>query len=406
MAKSKRSIIVFSRWFPYNKRLEQSFHLEELKILSYQFENVYLVPQFLEGDIYDFSKELFLVDDSLPVRLNKINFISKVKALCSPHFLFEIPNTRFSFKKIKRAYSSLLASFVIRVWLNEFLTDKSNVVLYSFWLDQSSLASSMIKNPAIVKVVSRCHNYDLYGNESNGYYVPFRKKIINNLDIVLPDSNEGKSFLLNRYPKANIQIGLMGTKNCEIKNKLSEDDVIRLISCSYLIPRKRVLLLAKAIKKLGFLYPECHIEWTHVGTGPDMKILKETVVNFDTNIKVNLPGNLGTTQLNNLYNSNNYDLFINTSTKEGTPVSIIEAISRAIPILATAFGGGKEIVEWGGGMLLSADPSPEEIAEAIHEMTSQKSNLLNFSNKALRIWDEHYNSEKNYVRFSELLRSE
>ena len=406
MVKSKRSIIVFSRWFPHNKRLEQSFHLEELKILSYQFENVYLVPQFLEGDVYDFSKELFLVDDSLPVRLNKINFISKVKALCSLHFLFEIPNTRFSFKKIKRAYSSLLASFVIRGWLNEFLTDKSDVVLYSFWLDQSSLASSMIQNPAIVKVVSRCHNYDLYGNESNGYYVPFRKKMINNLDIVLPDSNEGKSFLLNSYPKANIQIGLMGTKSCEIKNKLSEDDVIRLISCSYLIPRKRVLLLAKAIKKFGFLYPECHIEWTHVGTGQDMKILKEIVVSFNPNIKVNLPGNLDTNQLNNLYNSNNYDLFINTSTKEGTPVSIIEAISRSIPILATAFGGGKEIVELGAGMLLNADPTPKEIAEAIYEMTIQKDKLSHFSNMAYKTWDKCYNSEKNYMRFSELLSTD
>ena len=406
MVKSKRSIIVFSRWFPYNKRLEQSFLLEELKILSIQFEKVYLVPQFIEGNPYDSSNELFLVDSSLTSRLKNISLISKFKALCSLHLLFEIPNTGFSIKKIKRAYSSLLASFVINEWLNNFLRDKSDVVLYSFWLDQSSLASSITKNAAIVKVVSRCHNYDLYGNESNGYYVPFRKKVINNLDTVLPDSHQGKSFLLNHYPKANIQIGLMGTKHCEIKNELSKDNVIRLISCSYLIPRKRVILLAKGIKKFGFLYPEYHIEWTHVGSGDEMNILQEIVTSFNYNVKVNLPGNLDPGELNNLYNSNNYDLFINTSTKEGTPVSIIEAISRSIPILATAFGGGKEIVELGAGMLLNADPTPKEIAEAIYEMNIQKDKLSHFSNMAYKIWDECYNSEKNYMRFSELLSAD
>ena len=55
------------------------------------------------------------------------------------------------------------------------------------------------------------------------------------------------------------------------------------------------------------------------------------------------------------YGSNHVDLFINTSSTEGVPVSIMEAQSFGIPVIATDTGGVKEVVTEGTGSLLPVD---------------------------------------------------
>ena len=58
-------------------------------------------------------------------------------------------------------------------------------------------------------------------------------------------------------------------------------------------------------------------------------------------------------------------MFINVSSTEGIPVSIMEAMSFGIPVIATAVGGTPEIVNNENGYLLSKDPSAKELAEVI-----------------------------------------
>lgn len=49
---------------------------------------------------------------------------------------------------------------------------------------------------------------------------------------------------------------------------------------------------------------------------------------------------------------NDFDLFVNMSLSEGIPVSIMEAISFGIPIIATNVGGNAEIVNDETGVLI------------------------------------------------------
>ena len=58
------------------------------------------------------------------------------------------------------------------------------------------------------------------------------------------------------------------------------------------------------------------------------------------------------------------DSFITTSSTEGLPVSIQEAMAAGIPIIGTNVGGIPEMID-GNGVLLSANPSNKEVAEAI-----------------------------------------
>lgn len=60
-------------------------------------------------------------------------------------------------------------------------------------------------------------------------------------------------------------------------------------------------------------------------------------------------------QVMNYYKEHHFDVFINMSTNEGVPVSIMEAASFGIPIIATNVGGTSEIVQPSVGMLLSSN---------------------------------------------------
>ena len=59
------------------------------------------------------------------------------------------------------------------------------------------------------------------------------------------------------------------------------------------------------------------------------------------------------------------DLMVMSSLTEGLPVSIMEAMSQGLPIVATAVGGVPEAVTDGRNGLLVPSGSPEALAEAI-----------------------------------------
>ncbi|WP_243669706.1 glycosyltransferase [Methanoculleus chikugoensis] len=86
-----------------------------------------------------------------------------------------------------------------------------------------------------------------------------------------------------------------------------------------------------------------------------------------------LPGNVShrfTGYLDNAavlehYRQSPIDVFINVSESEGIPVSIMEAESCGIPVIATAVGGIPEIVSDATGILLPEHPAPRDIAKAV-----------------------------------------
>lgn len=403
MAKSNRSIIVFTRWFPYNKVLEQSFLLDELRILSNHFSNVYVVPKVIEGDKYE-EEEKFRVVEDLAHQFKVIPFRLKLKTVLSISFLRQLIKIRFNRHKMKYTIAYRLSALVTNDWLTHFCRDKQKIVTYSFWLDETALAMTMNNSPNIIKKVSRCHNYDLYGNRQNMFYVPFQKEMVYALDNVLPDSFSGVEFLKELYPNANVEAAIMGTSDPMGLNTLSSDGILRVVSCAYMIPRKRVLLFAQALQELNKRFPSFQMHWTHVGEGDQFAEVKTLVQQLNESIRVDLKGKLTTEELHEMYGENNFDLFVNTSVREGTPVAVIEAISRGIPLMATAFGGGKEIVEEGAGILLSNDPEVEEIVQKI--VGIRKEDLMNFSARSREIWERNYSSVKNYATFCQLLDQE
>jgi len=108
--------------------------------------------------------------------------------------------------------------------------------------------------------------------------------------------------------------------------------------------------------------------------------------------------------LYNFFSEKPVDVFVNVSESEGTSVAVMEAISCGIPIIATAVGGNVEIVSERNGLVLSANPSPDEVADAllvIYEGRDQNAKR----EESFRVWQDKYDAEKNFTNFADKLIS-
>ncbi len=271
-------------------------------------------------------------------------------------------------------------------------------VIYSYWQSPGALAAVMLKKRFGFKTVSRAHGGDVYAERHNPAYLPLQSAVINELDQLYIISEDGRDYLLNKYPaiRERISVRRLGTKDPEGTCERSSDELIRIVSCSYVVPVKRLELLIDALKLC-----KNRIEWTHIGDGPLFEQIKLKAEELPEHIFVRFLGGKKNHEIYEYYSNNKVDFFVNVSSTEGIPVSIMEVFSFGIPAIATDVGGTRELVNQSTGKLLKKDIQPHDLALLIDEMT-QLSNeeRKELGVKALKTWQEDYNAERNFTSFA------
>ncbi|MCL2597348.1 MAG: glycosyltransferase [Paludibacter sp.] len=279
------------------------------------------------------------------------------------------------------------------------LSADNQTVVYSYWGDKLAfLIPFLKKNNPSVKSIARFHGGDLYETRRNGY-IPFRKFLLPKLDCLAPVSLDGKQYLIDTYSfiiKNKIQIHRLGVFDNGLNPQWKTDNFFHLLSCSNMIPLKRIHLIVKALQFIDF-----DIKWTHIGGGILYDTIQNETKNLPKNIAVNLTGTLSNNEVLNFYRHNHIDLFINVSISEGVPVSIMEALSFGVPVVATDVGGSREIVDNSAGKLLDVNVSAQDIAEIIKFFSNCR--ILEFRTNARNRWAERCDAEKEYSKFVEFL---
>jgi glycosyltransferase involved in cell wall biosynthesis len=104
------------------------------------------------------------------------------------------------------------------------------------------------------------------------------------------------------------------------------------------------------------------------------------------------------------YRNTPVHLFISTSRSEGVPVSMMEALSFGIPVMATAVGGVPELVSNHVGHLLKINPLPQEVAQAISNFISLPPAEQYVKRQAARtVWEHNWSASTNYPSFCNTL---
>ena len=103
----------------------------------------------------------------------------------------------------------------------------------------------------------------------------------------------------------------------------------------------------------------------HYGDGPQLEEAR-AACSLLTHSTAKFAGALPNDALLGEYAAKHFDVFVNVSSSEGLPLSIMEACGFGIPVIATDVGGTHEIVSDGvNGFLLPSDCGPEDVAAAI-----------------------------------------
>lgn len=319
-----------------------------------------------------------------------------------------IRNKRFNFKRLVQLFVFVSRShYEANKILSKYSKkDLDNSILYSYRFEYQPYVAYLVKKKLNLnsKIVCRAHRFDLYEEKRPTEYIPMREILLSLLDKVYPCSNDGSNYLKNKFINYSdkIETKFLGTIDYGEQHYIKSDK-IRLVSCSNVVPVKRLNLIIEALSLINSI----DIEWTHYGDGPEMDKIKSLSKKLSNNIKVNFKGNVSNQILMKEYKDNCYDWFINVSTSEGIPVSIMEAMSFGIPCIATDVGGTSEIVDNKNGFLIDKDISSKKLAELIYyiyELSYEEYIQYRFS--ARNTWLNKYNSDNNYKKFISELISE
>lgn len=333
-----------------------------------------------------------------PMALTEICFVMKrlpIKYwLQAFKILFVEVHRAFNLKKIIKTYCR---DVVYRV--------STDCVFYSYWHDYKAMALALLRkeNPNI-KCFARAHRWDVFAEENNPPYLPFKKFVIENLTKTISISDAGKKAFetyLNKDLTEKVVVSRLGKFNdrTPLLHKTNDDFVI--CSCSNLIPVKRV---DKIIEVLSLLKIK-NIKWIHFGDGPLREQLEKLTGEKLKNISIDFKGMVSNEKIQDFYAEQFVDLFINLSDSEGIPVSIMEALSAGIPVLATNVGGTGECVSQENGFLVEKITPVEEIASVVYNyFVSNAECIIRKRTIAYEFWKGNYEAGKNYTSFGDVVR--
>ncbi|HQO21191.1 MAG TPA: glycosyltransferase [Acidobacteriota bacterium] len=415
-------VFLFTSSYPYSLAKEETFLRPELEHIKSRF-SITVIPLRSGGGIFD-------VPDSIEVRTGYADSHNSIKKrICGclrssftlPFWkllageLFRNPKIAVCPAAMKKIVIHLYFAISLMKWMKRNITtpelngnDKD--VYYSFWFDSATTALCLLKKNGLKgKVVTKAHGFDLYDKVQPLCVIPFRRMALEILDRVLFISRNGLEYMSAKYPehKGKYLYCPMGVNDRKIMCGPSGDGVFRIVSCSSLVPGKRVDLIIRALAELGNKNRDIKWEWLHIGDGPEMERCREiSAREVPDNVAVRYLGYLSNVEVFKLYQETPLDLFILLSASEGRPVSLMEAASCGLPIVATDVGGVGELVKHGrNGMLLPPDTAPGDVAEALMSLRSDENTLKRMRKESRIIFDETANASKNYAYLSDCLES-
>lgn len=369
-----KNLILLTNFFPYGNG--EPYLETEVKYYEQYFDCIYVCSLQLRKN--DLQKRRELPSDKfkvLPVAKAPayVYLLNSFRVLGDKNFYREIwklmQEKRISFKRIVRLLVYLSRSYYeagkIKGWLKKegVFANPEFGVLYSYRFEYQPYVGLLLKRQLLgYKIIARGHGFDLYEERHSECYIPLREYLLSNLDLTVMIGQDGVDYLAGKYPAYENEIVLsrLGSTDHGLAVVPQSKDEIWFVSCSTISSVKRLHLIIEALAQIkGF-----RVRWDHYGDGHlanNIKALATTLL--PENISYKFHGYVDNSTLLSIYQDTPYHLFLNVSSSEGIPVSIMETMSFGIPCIATDVGGTKEVVEnHRNGILLPCDFDPRDLS--------------------------------------------
>lgn len=386
-----------------------------LKEAKDAFEAIYVVfpgKYRAEDDYEKYKNVTYITPKSLDsFRAIFFTFLSIFQVDSIRDYILAVKKRKFNPRFIKKYVYSLYVANVIYILSNSIVNNISDkMAIFSTWYDTNAIAAAKVSksNPKIF-TASYAHSYEVDFRKNKFTAVVcdrFKEKYIDAIYFISENVMKeyiklNKDILLHTDKYCAVHFG--SRKKCEGLARSSEDNIFRIVTCSGISPVKRLDIFAEALT----LYKgDTKIEWTVIGTGPDLEKVKAIIENTDKrNVDVIFKGSLSNDLVHQYYVNNAVDLFVNVSISEGLPVSIMEAMSYGIPVLATDVGGNHEIVTSANGYPVPAEITPESLCEQLTAIVNSQDDCNRKRDAAFCMWDRNYRIDKNIAVVIERLKN-
>lgn len=306
----------------------------------------------------------------------------------------------------KRAYVYLYGLYGVKLkrLLDGYVKPEDEVYVYSFWLSRPAFGNALISNwygDNVRNCVSRTHRYDLYEEENELGYLPFRQYICENIGTIYFSSKDTIEYYSNKHYSDRKQpvykLSYLGTRAFERKKLRAKDELV-IVSCSAIIQRKRLDLIVRFVKELMKKTPNCR--WIHIGDGELEDDIRRMAAAELPQGSYEFAGRVTDDDIYDIYRDRDADFFVNLSDSEGIPVSIMEAMSMGIPIIARNVGGIADAVCDGkNGFLIdeveaievTLDRTAERVARAFRDQIAYGA----LSESVYQMWNDTFNGKRN-----------
>ncbi|NND73429.1 MAG: glycosyltransferase [Ilumatobacter sp.] len=398
-------LLVITQSFPFGNRID--FLEDEIGALADAFDTITLAPTSPAGECND-------LPDNVDVDMTLCPRLTRGRRLRS---LLSFPAVRLAAREMRlhartmarprqlaRALLSVGGAAAVTRWYRETAVGSGRPsVVYSYWLTESVLG--IRRADPSVPIVSRVHGGDLFLERHPGNYIPQHESLLRACSAVASVSDRGHSYLVERYPmhRDRLHVRRLGTRPFPASSP-SADSTVRVVTCSSLTAVKRPVLAAEAIVRLA---EDRNVVWDHFGDGPLRPEVERVVGEAHAgarspgrgSLRFTLHGAVPNTDVAEHFESHAVDVLLNTSSSEGVAVSMMEALSAGVPVVATAVGGTPEIITDGNGRLVPPDPDAARIAEAIAVVADDPGPAV----ARIEFWRRHYAASSNYEQFAQWL---
>lgn len=407
-------LVLFTDGYPFDEG-EKPFIHNELYVLSKEYDITivaYTRKQFADKDITidlpaNVTAKKYIIDD-----IGRKDILKRIPATV---FSKAYKNEMSYISKLenKKAMKQEALEYITRAkLLEEWIVSNIDIdgtdVFYTYWNSYATLALAMIKeSKPELKFVTRMHGYDLYDERTRfgrQYYKSYIDEKVNKICFI---SEHGMDFYKGRYAGRNqkYEVCRIGVKaGANVPAGGSQSGEFTIVSCASVIPLKRVDMTVRALAQID----DISIKWIHIGNGSEfdkVKALCAELLDGKSNINYELKGFMDNKAVREFYDQEYIDFFITTSSTEGSPVSIQEALAYGMVIIGTDVGEVSRLAE-GNGYVLTANPEVKEVAEGIRKMCNMsQEEMKSMRQHSYEKWQKYYDADVNAENFVKLLKA-
>jgi glycosyltransferase involved in cell wall biosynthesis len=398
-----RTLLLFTESFPFAAAGEATFIGPLVGPLIDAFHRLIVIPWRRGGERFPLPDDVIVDESLIPVvaaaRRPPRLLVHAARSRLLVRELAADPGILSSPRRMARLVRTTGTASAVASWLasavRTYALEPAGTTAFSFWFDHVTvgLAEAKPRLPGLV-LATRVNGADLYLGRHVPPYLACRSLAMARLDRIYAGSDHAIRYIRARYPSFHrLELMRLGVADPGSVAAQSGSGRFVVVSCSGLVPVKRVDRIAAAVRLVAERHPLTSMEWHHFGDGPERANVVRWLASPPPNLDVQLHGQVPNEVVVVFYREHPVDAFMNASESEGgAPVAAVEAAAAGIPVVATASGGNPEIARTECGILVEADASPQELADGLATLLTDPERAAGLRQGARDLWAREFDA--------------